>query len=94
MAMFKKGSMTDMMGGDKKPPAIEVDVDLAAQTSKSAAKDIIDAIKSGDAGALDSALKAHYEACEDTGGDGAAEKKPGGMGADDKEPSVSGDTGD
>jgi hypothetical protein len=45
----------------------EKEMDLGAMGSKRAAKDIIAAIESGDAGALDKALKAHYECCHGGG---------------------------
>lgn len=38
---------------------------LSGMASKRAAKSIIEAIESGDAGALDQALKDHYSACEE-----------------------------
>lgn len=76
MAMFKKAM--DAMEGEKKPPGLDVEVDLADDTAMSAAKDLIDALGSKDPSAVSSALKAHYEACE-----GAPEKKPGGMGIDE-----------
>ncbi len=37
---------------------------LSGMASKKAASKVLSAIESGDAGALDSALKAHYSACE------------------------------
>jgi hypothetical protein len=77
MAMFKK-AMEAM--AEKKGPGIEDEVDLENDTALSAAKDLISALESKDSGAVSSALKAHYEACE-----GTPEKKPGGLGVDEAE---------
>lgn len=60
-----------MIGGPKeeKGPAFaeeeatEEKPDMAKSASLSAAKDALAAFESGDAAALDSALRAHYEAC-------------------------------
>ena len=66
-----------MKGLEKKfgaPPITEEDV--SGGGSLGAAKDVLEAIKDGDASALDAALKLHYEHCKE-GGDEEAEEADG-----------------
>ena len=53
--------------GDESDDAEHADTGKEARME--AAKAMIRAVKMGDAGALDKALEAHYEACEGMGGD-------------------------
>lgn len=66
MAFFPKKSMG---GGDDEKPDVEIEIGDAEETTKSAAKDVLAAIKSGDVSALDAALKAHHEAYMHASGD-------------------------
>jgi hypothetical protein len=63
MAMFKPGGMSEEKP-EAEPSGFGSDEDMAASTSKSAAKDLLSALKGGDVDAIDSALRAHYEACQ------------------------------
>ncbi len=47
------------------PDKEDKDDDKEEGGAKGAAQDLIDAIKDGDAGAVDAALRLHYEECHD-----------------------------
>jgi hypothetical protein len=52
----------DSKGGGDKKPGLEIEVDMGSATAKSAAKDLLSAVKGGDVEAIDSALEAWCEA--------------------------------
>jgi hypothetical protein len=63
----KKASNDNADNGDEEKDETDEDPSMGKEARKEAARAIIRAVKMGDVDALDTALEAHYEACEGAG---------------------------